>query len=97
MECGGYTINSPTKEESVSSTNFFHSSIQPSIPLHGVYRLRVCRAAVLGEREPQSWYLVYLGTRPDARGKGYARKLVEHITAQVSPFPRKPCLPKKKG
>jgi GNAT superfamily N-acetyltransferase len=41
------------------------------------------RASVLGKREAESWYLVYLGTRPDARGKGYARKLVEHITAQV--------------
>ena len=49
------------------------------------------RTEVLGERDANSWYLVYLGTRPDARGKGYARKLVEYVTSQVpSPrFPRK--------
>jgi len=38
---------------------------------------------VLGERDDNSWYLVYLGTRPSARGKGYARKLVEHVTKQA--------------
>jgi len=41
------------------------------------------KAAVLGDRDDKSWYLVYLGTRPDARGKGYARKLVEHVTNQA--------------
>ena len=62
------------------------SSIQPSISLRKIFGSER-RAAVLAEREAQSWYLVYLGTRPEARGKGYARKLVEHITTQVSPFP----------
>jgi len=38
---------------------------------------------VLGERDDNSWYLVYLGTRPSARGNGYARKLVEHVTKQA--------------
>jgi GNAT superfamily N-acetyltransferase len=38
---------------------------------------------VLGERDEKSWYLVYLGTRPSARGKGYARRLVEYVTDQV--------------
>jgi hypothetical protein len=42
------------------------------------------RTEVLAEREPKSWYLVYLGTKVDSRGKGYARKLVEHITLQVN-------------
>lgn len=56
-----------------------------------------CRATVLAEREAQSWYLVYLGTRLNARGKGYARKLVEHVTAQVIPFPRKSCVPKRQN
>jgi len=46
------------------------------------------RTEVLGERDEKSWYLVYLGTRPDARGKGYARRLVEYVTAQVIPFLR---------
>ncbi|KAF1928003.1 uncharacterized protein M421DRAFT_101378 [Didymella exigua CBS 183.55] len=34
----------------------------------------------LGDRELETWYLVYLGTRPAGRGKGHARKLVEHVT-----------------
>ncbi|KAI9736416.1 MAG: hypothetical protein M1818_006150 [Claussenomyces sp. TS43310] len=35
---------------------------------------------VLGNRDNESYYLVYLGTKPSARGKGYARKLIEHGT-----------------
>ncbi|KAF2143677.1 uncharacterized protein K452DRAFT_160893 [Aplosporella prunicola CBS 121167] len=38
------------------------------------------KAAVLGARDAASWYLVYIGTRPGARGKGYCRRLIEHIT-----------------
>ncbi|KAF2396644.1 hypothetical protein EJ06DRAFT_533908 [Trichodelitschia bisporula] len=38
------------------------------------------KASVLGPRDDDSWYLVYLGTRPEARGRGYARKLVEDVT-----------------
>ncbi|ORY16718.1 hypothetical protein BCR34DRAFT_622201 [Clohesyomyces aquaticus] len=38
---------------------------------------------VLGERDDESWYLVYLGTRPSAQGKGYARKLIENVTKQA--------------
>lgn len=38
------------------------------------------KAATLGSRDDDSWYLVYLGTRPTARGKGYARKLIQHVT-----------------
>jgi len=34
----------------------------------------------LGDRENEAWYLVYIGTRPCGRGKGYARKLIEHVT-----------------
>jgi ribosomal protein S18 acetylase RimI-like enzyme len=33
---------------------------------------------VLGDRDDKSWYLVYLGTKPSARGKGYAGKLLQH-------------------
>jgi len=36
--------------------------------------------ATLGAREHEAWYLVYLGTRPRGRGKGHARKLIEHVT-----------------
>jgi len=35
---------------------------------------------ILAERDDESYYLVYLGTKPSARGKGYARKLIEHGT-----------------
>jgi GNAT superfamily N-acetyltransferase len=38
---------------------------------------------IMGERDDDSYYLVYLGSKPSARGKGYARKLIEHMTAQV--------------
>lgn len=39
---------------------------------------------VLGDQDENSWYLVYIGTKPDARGRGYARKLIEYVTKQVS-------------
>lgn len=38
---------------------------------------------VLGERDDESYYLVYLGSKPSARGKGYAKKLIEHMTARA--------------
>ncbi|KAF4636177.1 hypothetical protein G7Y89_g1918 [Cudoniella acicularis] len=38
---------------------------------------------VLGERDEDSYYLVYLGSKPSARGKGYARKLIEHMTSRA--------------
>jgi GNAT superfamily N-acetyltransferase len=42
---------------------------------------------VMGPRDDDSYYLVYIGSKPSARGKGYARKLIEHMTARVcSPF-----------
>ncbi|KAF2671590.1 hypothetical protein BT63DRAFT_422128 [Microthyrium microscopicum] len=34
---------------------------------------------VLGAQDNNSWYLVYLGTRPEARRKGYARALIEDV------------------
>jgi len=40
---------------------------------------------VLGERDGKSYYLVYLGTKPSARGKGYARRLIEHGLSMVRP------------
>ena len=42
------------------------------------------KTEVLGERDDLSWYLVYVGTRPSGRGKGYARALIEQVTAVVS-------------
>jgi GNAT superfamily N-acetyltransferase len=41
---------------------------------------------VMGERDNDSYYLVYLGSKPSARGKGYAKKLIEHMLAQVRPL-----------
>ena len=38
---------------------------------------------VLGKDDSDSFYLVYLGTREAARGKGYARRLVEWGTKQA--------------
>ncbi|MCJ1381144.1 hypothetical protein MMC17_004253 [Xylographa soralifera] len=37
------------------------------------------KADVLGARDDDSWYLVYIGTKTGARGKGYARKLIEYV------------------
>jgi len=45
--------------------------------------LHDAKHAVLGERDDDAWYLVYLGTKPQSRGKGYARKLMEHVTRQA--------------
>ena len=41
------------------------------------------KAEVLVERDDESWYLVYIGTKEESRGKGYARKLVDHVTKKV--------------
>lgn len=42
----------------------------------------------LGGRSTDCWYLNYIGTKPGSRGRGYARKLIEHITARVcKPIP----------
>lgn len=45
---------------------------------------------VLGPRDAEAWYLVYIGTRTASRGKGYARKLIEHVTKQTDQEGR-PC------
>jgi len=42
--------------------------------------LHETKATVLGDRDNDSWYLVYVGTRPSARGKGYCRKIIEAVT-----------------
>lgn len=41
------------------------------------------KAEVLGERDENAYYLVYLGTKPHARGRGYARKLLQTMIARV--------------
>ncbi|KAK3400104.1 hypothetical protein B0T20DRAFT_176685 [Sordaria brevicollis] len=37
------------------------------------------KAQVLGERDHDSWYLVYLGTKPSSQGRGYAGKLLRDV------------------
>ncbi|KAF2754371.1 hypothetical protein EJ05DRAFT_139493 [Pseudovirgaria hyperparasitica] len=39
------------------------------------------KVGVLGALDESSWYLVYVGTRPSGRGKGYAKKLIEQISS----------------
>ncbi|KAH9827920.1 Acetyltransferase (GNAT) [Teratosphaeria destructans] len=41
------------------------------------------KTQVLAERDLDSYYLVYLGTRPSARGKGYAKRVVSYITRKA--------------
>ncbi|KAL9102960.1 MAG: hypothetical protein Q9163_001947 [Psora crenata] len=41
------------------------------------------KVEVMKEHDQNSWYLVYLGTKPGSRGKGYARTLIEHTTRQA--------------
>ncbi|KAF3935598.1 hypothetical protein ABW19_dt0204136 [Dactylella cylindrospora] len=45
---------------------------------------------ILGDRDPSSWYLTFLGTLPAARGLGYARKLVEYVT-KIADATNAPC------
>ncbi|KAL9597297.1 MAG: hypothetical protein Q9219_005221 [cf. Caloplaca sp. 3 TL-2023] len=41
------------------------------------------KSEVLGDQDNNSWYLVYIGTKPTAQGKGYARMLIEYVTKQA--------------
>ncbi|KAB5523971.1 acetyltransferase [Coniochaeta sp. 2T2.1] len=44
-----------------------------------VHVLHDTKSEVLGDRDDEAWYLLYLGTKPGARGKGYARKLLDFM------------------
>ncbi|KAL3427251.1 N-acetyltransferase [Phlyctema vagabunda] len=46
-------------------------------------KLHNTKHEVMGSRDDDSYYLVYLGSKPSARGKGYAKKLIEHMTAKA--------------
>lgn len=46
--------------------------------------LHYTKSEVLGDLDNNSWYLVYIGTKPGAQKKGYARMLIEYVTNQVS-------------
>lgn len=43
-------------------------------------KLHDAKAEALGDRDANSWYLVYIGTTPEGRGKGHSRKLVSYVT-----------------
>lgn len=45
------------------------------LPLLGDSKIQV-----MGDRDLDSWYLVYVGTKVSGRGKGYAKKLITHVT-----------------
>ncbi|KAL9064827.1 MAG: hypothetical protein Q9157_007693 [Trypethelium eluteriae] len=42
--------------------------------------LHDAKARTLGDRDHDSWYLVYLGAKKAARGQGLAKKVVEKVT-----------------
>lgn len=45
--------------------------------------LNATKAEVLGDRDQESWYLVYLATREEARGRGLARLLIRYGTEKA--------------
>ena len=47
-------------------------------------KLHTTKHHILQQNDEKSWYLVYVGTRPQSRKRGYARKLVEHTLKDVS-------------
>ncbi|KAI0132489.1 acetyltransferase [Xylariales sp. AK1849] len=38
---------------------------------------------IMGERDDDCYYLVYLGTKPSGQGRGYARKLIEQMAVKA--------------
>lgn len=46
---------------------------------------------VMGDRDNDCYYLVYIGTKPHARGKGYAGKLLRHMMRKVRHLPLNWC------
>lgn len=41
------------------------------------------KASVLGPRDEDSYDLVYIGTKPDARGKGLGKQLINYMPARA--------------
>ncbi|KAL7269135.1 hypothetical protein RUND412_008212 [Rhizina undulata] len=46
---------------------------------------------VMGEQDKDAWYLVYVGVVPSARGRKYAKKLIEYVTQKVDAEGGAPC------
>ena len=44
------------------------------------------KTEILGDRDHEAWYLVYLGTKPNSQGRGYAARLLQDMMARVSFF-----------
>lgn len=42
------------------------------------------KTEVMRERDDDSYYLVYIGTKPTARGRGYATRLLKDMIRKVS-------------
>ncbi|RMZ75242.1 hypothetical protein DV738_g5578, partial [Chaetothyriales sp. CBS 135597] len=45
--------------------------------------LHKTKAEVMGDRDADSWYLNYIGTRKESRGKGYAKKLMQYVIKEA--------------
>ncbi|KAK6705786.1 hypothetical protein SNK05_009665 [Fusarium graminearum] len=41
------------------------------------------KVEVMGQRDKDSYYLVYIGTKPNAQGRGYAGKLIRDMVAKA--------------
>ncbi|KAH8155400.1 uncharacterized protein LAJ45_00410 [Morchella importuna] len=53
--------------------------------------LHQTKVNAMGDQDKDAWYLVYLGVTPDARGRGYARKLIEFVTRKCDLEGGAPC------
>lgn len=47
-------------------------------------KLHEAKSKAMGVDDDNSWYLVYIGTRPGSQKKGYAKALIEMVTNHVS-------------
>ncbi|KAI1436620.1 hypothetical protein GGR50DRAFT_693025 [Xylaria sp. CBS 124048] len=45
--------------------------------------LHQTKQQVMGDRDNNCYYLVYLGTKPSGQRRGYAKKLIEHMAAKA--------------
>jgi len=50
--------------------------------------LHKTKLEVLGDRDEESYYLLYIGTKPSARGRGFAKKLLQDLFDRVSLLPK---------
>ncbi|KAK4146762.1 uncharacterized protein C8A04DRAFT_9503 [Dichotomopilus funicola] len=46
-------------------------------------RLHDIKLQVLGDRDNEAWYLLYLGTKPNSQGHGYAARLLQDMMARA--------------